>query len=557
MSTGRDATHPRHEQMFPVFAEPDMDRLRRFGTSVTYSAGEQILLQGDVAPGLILVCSGRVEAAAGAEWSGRGAIITHGPGQFLGELAQLSDRPALVDAVAAEPIDAIIIPSGSLRDLLVQEAELGERIMRALILRRAELLESGIAGPLIVGVARDALVLRLQDFLRRNGQPYRLIDPDEISCMQILVERFEIDPYRLPIVLCPSGEVLLRPSERELASCLGLVPAIDQNLRYDVAIVGAGPAGLSAAVYAGSEGLSVIVLDRQSFGGQAGASTRIENYLGFPTGISGMALMSRAYNQALKFGVEFAIPEEAVQLERDGDGYTLRLQNGERVKARVVVIASGARYRRLDLPEMASIEGTSVHFWASSIEAALCAGQAVALVGAGNSAGQAAVYLAGQTKKVSLFCRRGDLNATMSHYLVQRIAAQPNIEVLTDTEICGLDGSGNLLDGVRWRRHDGLEGSCQVSHLFLFIGADPNTDWLRDCGIDVDPKGFIVTGKDAGAHPLETSRPCVFAIGDVRAGSVKRVAAAVGEGAHVVAAIHGCLLNSHADASPTRAMLEQ
>ncbi len=552
MSASKYETLPRREQMFPVFVAADMDRLRRFGMSVSYSAGEQILLQGDVAPGLILVCTGRIDVAAGAEWSGRGAIVRHGPGQFLGELAQLSDRPALVEAVATEPINAIIIPSGNLRDLLVQEAELGERIMRALILRRAELLESG-AGPLIVGAARDALVLRLLDFLRRNGQPYCLIDPDEISCMQILVDRFEIDPHRLPIVLCPGGEVLLGPSERELASFLGLLPAIDPNVRYDVAIVGAGPAGLSAAVYAGSDGLSVLVLDRQSFGGQAGASSRIENYLGFPTGISGKALMSRAYNQAQKFSVEFAIPEEANQLERDGDGYTLGLQNGERVKARVVVIASGARYRRLDLPELASLEGTSVHFWASPIEAARCVGQAVALVGAGNSAGQAAVYLAGQTKKVSLFCRRGNLNATMSRYLVQRIAAQPNIEVLTDTEICGLDGSGTVLDGVRWRRHDGLEGSCRVSHLFLFIGADPNTDWLRDCGVDVDPKGFVITGKGDGVHPLETSRPCVFAIGDVRAGSVKRVAAAVGEGAQVVAAIHGCLLNRRAHTSPARA----
>lgn len=550
MSTGRHATHPRREQMFPVFAAPDMDRLQRFGMSVSYSAGERILSQGDIAPGLILVRAGRIDVAVGAEWAGREAIITHGPGQFLGELAQLSDRPALVDAVAAVAIEALVIPSGSLRNLLVQEAELGERIMRALILRRAGLLESGIAGPLIIGLAGDALVLRLQDFLRRNGQPYRLIDPDQISCMQILVERFEIDPYQLPIVLCPSGDVLRRPSERELASCLGLVRPIDQNLRYDVAIVGAGPAGLSAAVYAASEGLSVIVLDRRSFGGQAGASARIENYLGFPTGISGMALMARAYNQAQKFGVEFAIPDEASRLQPEDGGYVLDLQNGERVKARVVVIASGARYRRLDLPELASIEGTSVHFWASPIEAALCSGQAVALVGAGNSAGQAAVYLASKTKKVCLFVRRGDLGATMSHYLVQRIAGQPNIEVLTDTEICGFERRDDVLEGVRWRRRDGREGRCEVSHLFLFIGADPNTHWLRDCGIDLDPKGFVITGARGDAHPLEINRPCVFAIGDVRAGSVKRVAAAVGEGAQVVAAIHGCLQRSRAGTGP-------
>lgn len=546
MNVGRDADHPRGAQMFPVFERSEMDRLQRFGMPASYPADAAVLTQGEVAPGLVLVRSGRIRVTAGADWSRREAIITHGPGQFLGELAQLADRPALVEAVTLEPVDAVVIPSDRLRELLVQEAELGERIMRALILRRIRLLEGGAAGAVIVGRAGEAITLRLQNFLRRNGQPHRLIDADDNACMQVLVERFAIDPFHLPIVLCPNGKVLRSPSETELASCLGLVRPIDPDRRFDVAIVGAGPAGLSAAVYAASEGLSVMVLDRRSFGGQAGASARIENYLGFPTGISGLALMARAHNQAQKFGVEFAIPDEATLMERGDDGHVLRLQNGETVRARVVVIASGAQYRRLDLPELAHFEGSSVHYWASPIEARLCADQEVALVGAGNSAGQAAVYLASQTRRVCLFARRGDLAATMSRYLVQRIAAQPNIEVLTDTEICGLETRSGALDGVRWRSRGGGGGVCAVRHLFLFIGADPNTEWVRGCGVDLDPRGFVVTGSNGASHPLETSRAGVFAIGDVRAGSVKRVAAAVGEGAAVVAAIHGCLLRDTA-----------
>jgi thioredoxin reductase (NADPH) len=326
-----------------------------------------------------------------------------------------------------------------------------------------------------------------------------------------------------------------------------MVRSIDADRVYDVVVVGAGPAGLATAVYAASEGLAVIVLDCRAFGGQAGASARIENYLGFPTGISGMALMARAYNQAQKFGVEMAIPDEVMSLATDGGAdtrFTLNLRSGERVRARAVVLATGARYRRLCLENLDAFEASSVHYWASPIEARLCAAQKVALVGAGNSAGQAAVYLAGQGVKVWMLVRRGDLTATMSRYLVERIRGLTNVEVVTGAAVSRLEGRDGILDSVCWRLGaTGSEVRRPIRHLFLFIGAEPNTDWLVDSGIALDAKGFILTGEHAGGgrHPLETTHRGVFAIGDVRAQSVKRVAAAVGEGAQVVAALHSFL----------------
>jgi thioredoxin reductase (NADPH) len=351
----------------------------------------------------------------------------------------------------------------------------------------------------------------------------------------------------LPIVLCPGGQLLRNPSEVELARCIGLVGPIDPNRVYDVAVVGAGPAGLAAAVYAGSEGLSALVLDCRAFGGQAGASARIENYLGFPTGITGMALMGRAYTQAQKFSVETAIPDEVAGLlpwDDAGEARLLRLVNGERVRARSIVIASGARYRRLAVANLEAFEGVSVHYWASPLEAKLCASQEVALVGAGNSAGQAAVYLASQVSKVWLLARGGDIAASMSRYLVDRIAGLPNVEVLARTEVTELEGSDGRLTAISWRcNKSGDTVRRAIRHLFLFIGAEPNTDWLAGSGVALDPNGFVLTGADVGENcrPLETSLPGVFAIGDVRSGSIKRVAAAVGEGAQVVAALHAML----------------
>jgi thioredoxin reductase (NADPH) len=422
--TMSESPHPiiqaRRAQMFPTLAPADIDRLRRFGETRSYGLGKRIIRAGDVAPGLIVILSGKVEVTQGRGLERREIIVTHEPRQFAGELAQLSARPSLVDAEAVEPVEALVIRSDRLRDLMVQEADLGERVMRALILRRVGLLESSASGPVIIGRADQADVLRLQGFLARNGQPHRVLDCDSDPCAKTLIERFHVDSHHLPIVLCPNGTLLRNPGENDLARCIGLVRPIDATKVYDVAIVGAGPAGLAAAVYAASEGLSVIVLDCRAFGGQAGASSRIENYLGFPTGISGMALMARAYNQAQKFGVEMAIPDQANRL---GDGadekckrYLLNVGDDETVQARAIVVASGARYRRLDVANLAQFEGSSVHYWASPIEARLCGGQQVALVGAGNSAGQAAVYLASHVKKVWLLARGGGLAAAIRNH---------------------------------------------------------------------------------------------------------------------------------------------
>jgi thioredoxin reductase (NADPH) len=432
--------------------------------------------------------------------------------------------------------------------LLVAEAELGERIMRALILRRVGLLEIGAGGPVIVGRAGDGNVIRLESFLRRNGHPFENLDPETDAEAKALVERFHVDPGQMPMVLCPGGQMLRNPGEMELARCIGLVRPIDPTRVYDVAVVGAGPAGLATAVYAASEGLSVLVLDCRAFGGQAGASARIENYLGFPTGITGMALMARAYNQAQKFGVEMAIPDEVVALEPPAESnsgtFGLRLSGNERATARSVVVAAGARYRRPEIGQLEEFESMSVHYWASPVEAKLCAGQEVALVGGGNSAGQAVVFLASRVAKVWLLVRGTRLEASMSRYLVDRIAALPNVEVVTQAQVSALEGNGGMLEAIRWRQGpSGNEVRRLIRHLFLFIGADPNTDWLSGSGVMLDGKRFILTGIDAGSdrRPLETSKPGVFAIGDVRSGSVKRVAAAVGEGAQVVSILHNFL----------------
>jgi thioredoxin reductase (NADPH) len=537
----------RRHQMFPTLEPAEIERVRRFGKVRSYGAGEALARVGEVGLGLTVILAGKVDITQHDGSGRREPIVTHGTGAFMGELAQLAGRPALVDAHAQGPVQALTIPPDQLRALLIAEAELGERIMRALILRRVGLLEKGAGGPVIVGRAENGDVLRLEGFLRRNGHPRQRLNPETDPEAKALIDRFHVDPGQLPIVLCPNGQLLRNPSEIELARCIGLVGPIDPNRLYDVAIVGAGPAGLAAAVYGGSEGLSVLVLDCRAFGGQAGASARIENYLGFPTGITGMALMARAYNQAQKFGVEMAIPDEVIGLDGsnpDRGCFTLNLSNNERVSARSVVIASGARYRRLAVEGLESFEGASVHYWASPLEAKLCAGQEVALVGAANSAGQAAVYLASQVSKVWLLVRGPSLAASMSRYLVDRIAGLSNVEIVTRAQVSGLEGSDGMLQAIRWHQDaSGKETRRPIRHLFLFIGAEPNTAWLSGSGAALDQKGFVLTGADAapGRRPLETSQRGVFAIGDVRSGSVKRVAAAVGEGAQVVATLHAFL----------------
>ncbi|MDB5726089.1 MAG: cyclic nucleotide-binding protein [Novosphingobium sp.] len=537
----------RREQMFPRLDAAEVKRISRFGDPRTYQAGEYLAKVGDPGLGLFVLLRGTVDISQRQTKGASLPIVTHAAGDFLGELAQLSGRPSLIDAVATSEVEADLLPPPALRAMLIAEADLGQKIMRALILRRVGLISSGGGGPVIVGPAGNPDVLRLEGFLSRNGHPLSLLDSDTDECAKTLVEQFEVTPADLPIVLCPNGQMLRNPTESAVARCIGLVGAIDPERIYDVAIVGAGPAGLAASVYAGSEGLEVLTLDCRSFGGQAGASARIENFLGFPTGISGMALMARAYNQAQKFGVELAIPDEALRIECPGEGdrgsHRLTLANGEKARARAVVIATGARYRRMEVAGVERFEGATIHYWASPIEARLCATQDVTLVGGGNSAGQAAVFLAGHARQLTILSRR-PLAETMSRYLIERIAAQSNIVVIEGAEVAALEGEGHALSAVRWQnRATGDEQSLPTSQLFLFIGAEPNTDWLVATGITLDPRGFILTGGEAAPErlPLESSRSGIFAVGDVRSGSVKRVAAAAGDGAQVVASIHAFL----------------
>jgi thioredoxin reductase (NADPH) len=546
----------RREQMFPVLDAAQVETAKRFA-----SGPEQVFAPGDAvfdvskpnAPAW-LVLKGAIEVVRRDGLAREVAITTHHAGQFSGEVNQLAGRGYLATGRAGpEGCTALPFDGPHVRALMVGSADVGEIMMRAFILRRVGLIEEGGAGSVLVGNPGTPDLVRLQGFLRRNGYPYAVLDASAEEGGRALVERLGILPEELPLLVCSNGTVLKRPTDSEAGICLGITPELDPQIVYDVAVVGAGPAGLATAVYAGSEGLSVIVLDQRAFGGQAGASMRIENYLGFPTGISGMALAGRAFNQALKFGVEIAIPLEVARLDCGNSGGPLRLElnNGAVVRARTVVVASGARYRRPPIPNLSIFEGAGISYWASPVEAKLCEGEEVALIGGGNSAGQAAVYLAPKVKQLHLVVRGEGLEASMSRYLIDRIKALPNAELHTKTEIVGLEGDqATGLTGAVFRdRTTGATHTCPLRHLFLFIGADPNASWLDDC-VAVDDKGFVVTGEafaqgngaiGRAALPLETNRPGVFAIGDVRAGSTKRVAAAVGEGAAVVAQIHSAL----------------
>ena len=533
--------------MFPVLAADEVARVRRFAAPCHYASGQRVYETGKPTPGLLVVLTGGI-SVTGRDGHGHDfPIVQYRPGMFTGELEQLSGRRSFVDAIAVEDVDALLIGPQELHALLIAEAALGEKMMRALILRRVALLETGAGGPVLIGSPASAGAARLRSFLSRNAIPHLLLDPADDADARAFVERYAPRAEDLPLAVCPDGSVLRNPTESALAKCIGMLEAaVGADRVYDVAVAGAGPAGLAAAVYAASEGLSVLVLDARSFGGQAGASARIENYLGFPTGISGQALAGRAYSQAVKFGATMLIPAEVVRLECEppasGDPLALQLSDGRAVQSRAVVIATGARYRRPDCANLTAMEGRGVWYWASPIEAKMCAGEEVVLVGGGNSAGQAAVFLAAHAAKVWMLVRGAGLAASMSQYLVERIAGIANIELRTRTEIVGLKGGPDSgVEAVTWRHRDTQDAQTRpIRHVFLFLGADPTTEWLRDCRVVVDDKGFVATG-GAGQQPLETSIPGVFAIGDVRAGSVKRVGGAIGEGAAAVAQIHAFL----------------
>ncbi|TPE45108.1 FAD-dependent oxidoreductase [Amaricoccus solimangrovi] len=541
--------HPRQADTFPTLTAAEIDRVRPHGEVRSFRSGEALFEAGRPAAGMFVILSGQVAVTLRDGLGRRRPLVEQGPGQFLAEAGQLSGRPALADAHAEGPVEAILVPPAGLRALLVADAALGERITRALILRRVALIQSGHGGPLIVGAADDAEVIRLVTFLTRSSHPHGTVEPGDPVAADLMAEHRPCQGP-LPLVILPTGAVLHNPSLAELGQRLGLSGRAPARDLFDVAIVGAGPAGLSAAVYAASEGLSVTVLDAVGYGGQAGASMRIENYLGFPTGITGKALSGRAFVQAEKFGADIVFPTRVVELVRLGPAgpYRLDLSDGGSVTARTVVIASGARYRRPAIPEIDRFEGRGVWYWASPLEAKMCAGAEVALVGGGNSAGQAAVFLAAHASKVNLLIRGDDLGRSMSRYLVDRIGATANIALCAATEVTALDATAaGHLAGLTWRcRQDGRTEARPIRDLFIFVGADPETSWVRPCALKLDTHGFVLTGASVpgaapGKPPLEASLPGVFAIGDVRAGSVKRVGGAIGEGAAVVAAIHAAL----------------
>jgi thioredoxin reductase (NADPH) len=551
----------RREQLFPTLTAAQIAVARQFATENPrhFDAGEVLYRIGERHAPVFVVLAGELHTYRKQATGEDQLIATLGTGHISGEVSQLGGRAALAGGRAgAAGCDVLAFDTAHLRALIIGSAEIGEIIMRAFILRRTALISHG-SGSVLAGRAGQPALVRIEGFLSRNGYPYTLFDVGDGGDGQALFERLGLNDDDLPIVLCPNGSVLKHPSDADVGACLGITPELDTDRVYDVAVVGAGPAGLATAVYAASEGLSVLVLDSRAFGGQAGASARIENYLGFPTGISGHALAARAFTQAQKFGAEIAIPVTVSSLDcggderQPGDPFALRLDDGRTMQARTVVIASGAHYRAPNIDNLSLFVGAGVSYWASPVEARLCEGERIALVGAGNSAGQAVVFLAPRVKHLHLIVRGEGLEASMSRYLIERITALPNVSLHTRTEVAALRGDALTgLSSATFRHRDsGQEKSADLRHLFLFVGADPHAEWLRGCSVSVNEKGFVCTGLPGEGplwstakrepHALETTVPGVFAIGDVRAGSVKRVAAAVGEGAQVVAAIHQVL----------------
>ncbi|MFS2002430.1 FAD-dependent oxidoreductase [Duganella sp. CT11-25] len=547
MATIYDTFKTRADQALPKLTPAEIKRMQRFGALACFRDGDMLFEAGRTSFGLYVVLKGVVRISR-YDGLGNSSVITeHLPGEFAGEISQFSGAPSLVNGHAVGEVEVLALTTEALRALLTAEAELGERIVRAFILRRVELIDSKACGLVLVATPGHPRMHALQGWLSSNGHPHKVLDPRGDEQARALCERYQPQAEDWPLVVCPDGGVKKNPSVVDLGRCLGTLPDLGGDQVWDVIVVGAGPAGLATAVYAASEGLSVLALETRAYGGQAAASARIENYLGFPTGISGGALAGRAYVQSQKFGVKMAIPAPAGRLLCDQNPLQVEMCGSlTRLRARSVVLSCGARYRRPSLANLKQFEGKGVYYWASPLEAGLCAGEDVVLVGGGNSAGQAAVFLAAHAAKVHMLIRKDSLASTMSSYLIERIAATPNIFLHTQSEIAALEGCDEEgLQQVRIRDHrSGVETGHAIRRVFLFIGADPNTGWLGDCGVEVDDKGFILTGFDvAGGAPstragLETSVPGVFAIGDVRARSTKRVAAAVGEGAAVVSQIH-------------------
>ena len=544
--TPLDAADPvgRPGQMNPVLAGDQIGRMVAFGVRERAASQTQLFRRGDRERDLLVVLSGAIEVYDLDDRGAERVLVVHGPGQLSGELDLFDDHQILVSARTGEDCEFVRIRKADVRRLITSEPDLGETILRAFMLRRIALVRHSLGGVLVVGRANDGEALRIRSFLGRNGYPHRVLDPETNPDARALVQRLAVTADQLPVVIDVDCRVLSNPSNTALADALGMTESISPDRVFDVAVVGAGPAGLAAAVYAASEGLHTIVIEGTAPGGQAGTSSKIENYLGFPTGISGEALAGRAQVQAIKFGAKVAISRNAVRLDCQGSPYRLELEGGESVAAKAVVVATGVRYRRLDVPNYARFEGRGIHYAATAMEAALCKDQEVVVVGAGNSAGQAAVFLARHAAHVHILSRSGGLGASMSSYLVDRIAASPRITVHPFCEITAVDGDRALREVTWTDRRTGAAEKHAIANLFAMIGAEPRTDWLGGC-LALDDRGFVLTGQDRDGRPLRspfaTALPGVFAVGDVRSGSVKRVASAVGEGSVVVQSIHELL----------------
>ena len=543
----------RIEQMFPTLSSAQIARVAQHGHVRRVEPGEILFETGQTDLHFFVITAGQIEIARRS--AAIDTVVTlHGRGQFTGEVSMLLGRPALVRGQAIGAGEVVDLDRERLLSFVQTDSELGDIIMRAFILRRARLIANGLGDVVLVGSAHCAGTLRVREFLTRNGHPFTSIDLDHDDGVQAMLDRFHVTAADVPVLIC-RGEVILRnPSNRQIADCLGFNESIDDTKIRDLVIVGAGPSGLAAAVYGASEGLDVLVVETNAPGGQAGASSKIENYLGFPTGISGQDLAGRAYAQAQKFGAQIIIARGARELACARRPYALQIDDDLRVPARAVVIATGAAYRRLDLPNLSQFEGAGVYYGATFIEAQLCRDSEVVVVGGGNSAGQAAVFLAQSAKHVYMLVRAEGLASTMSRYLIRRIEDNPAITLLARTEVVALEG-GRELERVRWRR--GPAGDVEtrdIRHMFVMTGASPATAWLNGC-VALDSRGFIRTGSDLspddlagarwplarGPYLLETSLPGVFAVGDVRGGNVKRVASAVGEGSIAVAFVHRVL----------------
>jgi thioredoxin reductase (NADPH) len=541
-------------QSFPVLTASQIDRIRPLGRVRKVQPGDIIFEPDDREIPFFVLLSGAMEIVQPG-MDGERPVATHGPGEFTGEMTMISGQRSLVRGRVTEPGEFLELSGDAMRTLVARDAELSEILMRAFILRRLALINAGLGNIILLGSRHSAQTLELREFLARNTHPYTYVDLDTDQTSQAMLDRFGVKLSEVPVVICHGVHVMRNPTIQNLANCLGFNASIDRKHLRDVIIVGAGPAGLAAAVYAASEGLDVLMIETRAPGGQAGSSSKIENYLGFPTGISGLELSARATSQAQKFGANMMIARSVDRLNCSQRPYEVHLDGGEVLPARAIVIATGAQYKKPRLQNLEKFEGEGIYYGATYIEAQLCGGEDVAVVGGGNSAGQAAVYLSQTARQVHMLVRGAELSSTMSRYLIQRLAENPRIDLHFNTEIVALEG-GTHLERIVWQdKSTGELCTREIPHVFVMTGASPRTEWLRGC-LAMDSKGFILTGRDLdgldtgdcppwplGRPPqmLETSLPGVFAVGDVRSGNVKRVASAVGEGAISIHLVHRAL----------------